>query len=489
MGPLSIDPVVGKFVDFLPNAEFVPQLSEDDVRRFVDLRERGRELLRQGDDAGAAISFKAQLAIFKGNYEPYVDLALLEAGRGSKKAAMEYIDAAVACGFTGLKQIENAEAWSTMRQAATIKLHDVLPYMAELETDYPGWDSFVVFTPPADLDQVFARHAELIERIEAMSPALGPRLTGLWERMISRASASMLESYVEANPEVDDRRIALERLMKLYGDGPLQRWQIISADAAGRLAGVSKLVLEQFPDTEMRPAALVGSAMARYVERDDKGGLPLDAAAAIRSALEEVVAQHPSSSMVSAALVGLVKTEVASARWKQAAKHYDAFMTNHADDPALLGQVRDGLGELALRVGGLPAFQATTLDGRVVHPESLRGKVVIVDFWATWCNSCVSEFPALRKIDARYGEDVVLLGVNLDDADALSAEALGAWIAQQNVPGDHIQDGMSWDSDLVRDFGVKEIPFNVVVGADGAVLAVNRSGKELQRAVRKAIER
>ena len=77
--------------------------------------------------------------------------------------------------------------------------------------------------------------------------------------------------------------------------------------------------------------------------------------------------------------------------------------------------------------------------------------------------------------------------MNLNDADELSVAELRDWIVREGVPGDQIHDGLSWDSELVRIFGVKEIPFNVVIGPDGDVLAVNQQGRELEKTVRAAL--
>ena len=83
-----------------------------------------------------------------------------------------------------------------------------------------------------------------------------------------------------------------------------------------------------------------------------------------------------------------------------------------------------------------------------------------------------------------------LLGVSspslATDLD-LSVEALREWIARENVPGTQIHDGLSWESELVRAFGVNEIPFSVVVGSDGSVVAVNEHGKRLEKAVKIAV--
>jgi hypothetical protein len=83
---------------------------------------------------------------------------------------------------------------------------------------------------------------------------------------------------------------------------------------------------------------------------------------------------------------------------------------------------------------------------------------------------------------------VVVLGVNLDAAEDCAVEELDRWVAHHDVPGSHLHDGLSWDSELVKTFGVREIPFNVVVGPDGSVLAVNEHGKRLEKAVKAAVQ-
>ncbi|HKQ62810.1 MAG TPA: TlpA disulfide reductase family protein, partial [Candidatus Polarisedimenticolaceae bacterium] len=171
-----------------------------------------------------------------------------------------------------------------------------------------------------------------------------------------------------------------------------------------------------------------------------------------------------------------------------AAAIYRRFRERHAADAELLATVRERLGELALRLGGMPEFRAVTLDGAIVDREALRGKVLVVDFWATWCQPCLEQVPTLRRIHERFGDRVELVGVNLDHAEQTSAEELRGWLARQQLPGRQLRDGRGWDSELVRAFGVREIPFTVVADAGGRVLAVGEQGKGLERAVQAALK-
>jgi thiol-disulfide isomerase/thioredoxin len=466
----------------------VPELSAAEVARYVALGREGRERFRTGDAAGAAARFRAQIAIFPPNPEPFASLALLAAGRGADEAALEHLHAAVIRGFTDLLAIERAEAWTGIgRPTQFLKLRDAVLRMAKVERDWPEWRSLGWLQAPASYEAIERRQADLDARLEAMAPALGPRLLRLWKKVIARGTAWRCEAYIAAHPQAADLEQALERLMTLYTGGPLRCWGRLPGEIAGRLAAAATLALQRFPDSPMRPAALVGLALARNGERDRQGVLRPNVASEIRARLGEVVTQHPDSPLLALAVTGLVRTDVDAGRFDDASLYYRKFREAHAGRRALLDRVQRELGVLALQLGGLPEFRETTLGGNPVEPAALLGKVVVFDFWATWCEPCLEQFPTLRRIDERYGEDVVVLGINLDGAEELSVQKLLEWIERERVPGDHVHDGLGWESRLVKAFGVNEIPFNVVAGPDGSVLAVNEQDRRLEKVVRNAL--
>src|SRR5215510_14590052 len=63
----------------------------------------------------------------------------------------------------------------------------------------------------------------------------------------------------------------------------------------------------------------------------------------------------------------------------------------------------------------IPSFTAPDLDGKPIAIADLRGKVVLVNFWATWCPPCREEIPTLIDLQQQYGEQLVVLGVSIDD--------------------------------------------------------------------------
>lgn len=473
----------------LPDLATMPRLLPEDVERFAALGADGRERLRAGDLPGAEAAFRGQVEIFSPNPEPHVWLGTLAAVRGEKKAALEHLRDAVVRGFTDLFRLERAEGWRELRgHPDFLALQDAIPRLLEAERKWAGWDSFRASRPPGDVASAMRDH--LVRKIvfEGMGPALGPRLERLWNRFNDRATAALLEAYVAERPQAADLGEALERLMSLYSGGPLFRWEVLSPDAVRRLGAVARTALDRFPEGPVRAGALACLALSHYADRDRRGALRSEAALEIRSWLGEVISRHPGSPFVAAAVEGLVRTELDVGRADLAEAAFRIFRDAHGSDRALQDELRGRLGSLALRVGGLPDFRATDLDGAPVGRDSLRGRVAVLHFWATWCPPCVEELPTLRRIAERYGDRVLVLGVSLDGLDELSTEHLRAWIARQNVAGRHVYDGRGWESDLVRAFGVEQIPFSLVVGRDGTVVAVNEHGRGLEKAVRAALD-
>jgi peroxiredoxin len=125
-----------------------------------------------------------------------------------------------------------------------------------------------------------------------------------------------------------------------------------------------------------------------------------------------------------------------------------------------------------------------TLDGREFDLQSLRGKVVLVDFWATWCGPCVRELPNVRKAYDRYhkkGFEVV--GVSLDN----SRDSLAQFVEQKEIPWPQIffadADLQGWNNPLARRYHVDGIPCTFLIDRDGRVAGENVRGHDLDPAI------
>jgi len=146
--------------------------------------------------------------------------------------------------------------------------------------------------------------------------------------------------------------------------------------------------------------------------------------------------------------------------------------------------------EIVLRTGGAREFTATDIDGKVWTLDGLRGKVALLDFWATWCGPCRREIPGLVELAAAYRPDeLVILGVSLDTLERMPVEQFRQWLAENKMTWPQVYEGSGWDGAIARLYGIPAIPFPVLLDAEGRVAAAgeNARGEPLRAKVRELI--
>lgn len=110
-----------------------------------------------------------------------------------------------------------------------------------------------------------------------------------------------------------------------------------------------------------------------------------------------------------------------------------------------------------------PAFQVTALDGTRFNLDAMGGRVVLIDFWATWCGPCNEELPHMKKIAKEFaGEPLVILSVSWDDDEA----KWKAFIQKNEMTWMQYRDA---DKSLTRAFGVEAIPHYFTIDSDGVL--------------------
>jgi thiol-disulfide isomerase/thioredoxin len=138
----------------------------------------------------------------------------------------------------------------------------------------------------------------------------------------------------------------------------------------------------------------------------------------------------------------------------------------------------------------------TAVDGRAVDLSKLRGKVVLVDFWATWCRPCLAELPNVKRVYAAYhdrGFEVV--GVSFDKAPdpqnpapfEKSAGQLQAFTAEQGMPWPQYYDGKYWANALGVKYDIHSIPAMFLLDKEGRLSDANARGEQLEAEVKELL--
>jgi len=139
-----------------------------------------------------------------------------------------------------------------------------------------------------------------------------------------------------------------------------------------------------------------------------------------------------------------------------------------------------------LAVGGqAPELKVTTLTGQVLESSAWKGKVVLVQFWATWCAPCVAELPHLEAVARQFGQrpDFVMLGISLDHDE----KTLRDFVAKRGITWPQVFGETGGAYDAATRFDVRAIPAIFLLDAQSKIIESDLRGARIEAAVRKAL--
>lgn len=129
-----------------------------------------------------------------------------------------------------------------------------------------------------------------------------------------------------------------------------------------------------------------------------------------------------------------------------------------------------------------PTFSEKDITGKPVSTAKLKGKVVLVSFWASFSNQCIADLtPQLALYEKYHGKGFEIIGISADE----DRNDLKALLARKNIPWPQYCDGRGWKGSIVRQYGVSTVPYTVLLDRDGKVIAKNLKAPALEQKLAK----
>ena len=183
---------------------------------------------------------------------------------------------------------------------------------------------------------------------------------------------------------------------------------------------------------------------------------------------------------------------IQAGRYDIARKVCELAVKGHPD-PAVQRHFQARLARLDMLDKPAPPIAGSDVDGETVRLADLKGKVVLVDFWATWCAPCVAQLPELNDLYERYHDrGLEVLGVNVDAAreglrdKGAVRRTVRRFLIDMNVPWPVVVAGEG-RGDVLDAYGVTDIPALFLIDREGKVVQFEQRGEALEKAIAKAL--
>ena len=144
----------------------------------------------------------------------------------------------------------------------------------------------------------------------------------------------------------------------------------------------------------------------------------------------------------------------------------------------MIAQIEDAKKiQASLVVGAaFPGFTDADVAGKPLSLDAYRGKVVLVDFWATWCGPCVAELPnVLETYRTYHARGFEIIGISLDK----DLNVLTTFIKDHNMSWQQYFDGRGWENKLAAKYGIRSIPTTLLLDGKGRIVAKDLRGNAL----------
>ena len=195
--------------------------------------------------------------------------------------------------------------------------------------------------------------------------------------------------------------------------------------------------------------------------------------------LETFVKDHPAASDASEAMLQIAIANEFAGEDEAAEKWYTRLVKDFPESNA--GKKGAGALRRLGSVGKVLPLKGTTMLGNKVALSQYKGQMVLIQYWATWCEPCLKDMDEIKELQAKYAKQFAVLGVNLDN----DAEQAKRFAKSEKLPWHNLYEPGGLDSRLAVEMGILTLPTLILVDEKGQVINRNIHAGELAGELRK----
>ncbi len=469
--------------------------SSEIIDQYRSLANDGYQALNAGDEAKAVGSFTAQMELVPEGKLGAYNLACVYGRTGNLEKGLHWLKESVNSGWANPDDLLNDSDLASLKDSPEFE-----KLVAQSKANLADKDKMFAHglpdysTPP----QTFSTPEELNAWTQAQSDILKANAV-IWHDW--QYAAASLDFYA--------RRLAAEQELRkgdsTYDSG-LYRVRTIGNiktiwDCWGSLSdGVVKEAQAYLATSPPPPAAdeanyLAGLALVKKLCDDEPSA---EQTASINQAQAYFAKVSEKSSFSGSASAWIMAHKLATAN-EEGPEEVQAL---YADLRTLIDKCREDDDKDAMRIISV-GFHSDAVNsiwpldlnqpdfkGKNVTLADYKGKVVLVDFWATWCGPCLAELPNVKSVYKEYhSQGLEIISVSLDYDSRVTTKQLRKWTAEKEMNWRHIYEGKGWNISLADRFLVKSIPAMFLVDRKGNLVAMGEDlhGENLGATVKKAI--
>ena len=197
--------------------------------------------------------------------------------------------------------------------------------------------------------------------------------------------------------------------------------------------------------------------------------------------LEQYATDYPTATDTAEAMLQLAIAWEFAGGEEQAKQWYGRIVKEFADSPA--GKKAAGARIRLDSVGKTVRLVGRTSAGEVVDLAKYRGRVVVIQYWATWSEPCKRDMPVLKELLTKYGRSMSVIGVSLDN----SAKDLTDYLAENRLPWPQIYEAGGLDSPPANQLGILSLPTMLLIDKQGKVVNRNVRTDQLEVELKKLL--